>query len=718
MSRKLRFPMFLKFLLACLLLAGLLIFGGTMVVKDQAVLRARGTWLVKHLRRYEFFQEKMGKAMTGIVELVVGDPEVRAAVANAGHGAANPTPPPGTGPLPAPGTTVPAPEGTGGAALAPLGKAIFDRLSWKNSIQPDLFAIFAASGKLLYTAPNTTIDPMETSSIAGIEKARNGSTFTHRISLIEGTVYQVTALPIRAPGSDQIVGGMLVGVKLQRMFNEYADQTDDNPDGRFRPTLLDGSTVLATALPGTPTDIGRAMQPDKLIKVTVGLDTSMVVRLKDQDYDQYGEDLDGYRNADAATLGKLYILRSRANVIDPAKSLPISEILVGIGLSILIATGLAFWVTRPIKQMVRQSRDLLAGDTDLTQRIIVNSRDETADLAENINQVFARVHSLAMGVQSAAFQVGASSAEISAASREMLGGLKDQTLKIESSTTAVTELSASIQQVAGNAAQATDVAERSSTAVNDAVSRMDQIRTSVEDAAIKMKDLAESSKRIGNIVEVIRQISEQTSMLALNASIEAAHAGEQGRGFAVVADEVSSLARRVGQSAKDIEALIQTVKEQTQAAISSMEHGTREVGNGSALVTSTLTGLGQLISVVKETANAVTEQAMVSDEIARNMDAVRHIATDVLSGSEESVVQAERLHELAFELEESIGGFNLDGNRVEVRRRPGTKKPKPNRALPAAAPKKLAKPVTKRPPPPSEHERDDGDDDDESEASG
>jgi hypothetical protein len=157
----------------------------------------------------------------------------------------------------------------------------------------------------------------------------------------------------------------------------------------------------------------------------------------------------------------------------------------------------------------------------------------------------------------------------------MLTGLKDQTLKIESSTTAVTELSASIQTVAGNAAQATQVAEQSSTAVTSAVQRMESIRAAVADAADKMRELGESSKRIGNIVEVIRQISEQTSMLALNASIEAAHAGEQGRGFAVVADEVSSLARRVGQSAKDIEALIQTVKEQTQAAITSMEVGAR-----------------------------------------------------------------------------------------------------------------------------------------------
>ena len=161
-----------------------------------------------------------------------------------------------------------------------------------------------------------------------------------------------------------------------------------------------------------------------------------------------------------------------------------------------------------------------------------------------------------------------------------------------------------------------------------------------------------------------------------------------------------SLARRVGQSAKDIEALIQTVKEQTQAAITSMEVGTREVGNGSMLVTTTLTGLGELITVVKDTASAVQEQAVVSDEIARNMDAVRNIAAEVLTGSEESVVQAERLHELAFDLEESIGGFNLDGGNGSAppapRRADGKTAPSP-RQLPPARPKP-ARNLPPRPP--------------------
>jgi twitching motility protein PilJ len=343
-------------------------------------------------------------------------------------------------------------------------------------------------------------------------------------------------------------------------------------------------------------------------------------------------------------------------------------------LSILIASLLAFWITRPIKKFVAQSRDILEGETDLTQRIDLTSRDETADLAENINQVFERLYSLASDVQGAAFQVGASSAEISAASKQMLGGLKDQTLKIEGSTAAVTELSASIQQVASNAAETTSVAEKSNVAVTSAVDRMQHIRATVEDASDKMQELGESSKRIGNIVEVIRQISEQTSLLALNASIEAAHAGEHGRGFAVVADEVSSLARRVGQSAKDIEALIQTIKEQTAEAVHSMQVGTEEVEGGTQLVTTTLKDLQQLITVVKDTAVAVQEQAIVSDEIARSMDAVQKIANEVLSGSEESVVQAEQLHALAFALEQSVGGFNLDGR---------SSRPRADRTLPA-----------------------------------
>jgi methyl-accepting chemotaxis protein len=621
-----------------LVLAGLLIVGGTYVVKSETRLKSRGNYLQKQARRLQGYMDRAGRGMTGTIEILANDDEVQ-------HGmAADPT------------------------AAAAHAKEAFDSMQGKNGVDPDLFLVFTSANKIVFAAPNTPLKESDLTELAAAERVRAGTVFAHRLQLIGGVPYQISGAPIRDAKSDVVLGGMLVGVRIQRYFDEFAEQSDDQIDNQMRPTLLDGSKVLASAWPKSKwSDLARSAQPDKWERIAVGEDVRDVMKMPDGDFDFYIDDMPGYVNADAGTLGKLVITRSRWNLVDPSDTLPWKEIIAGIAASVLIAMAMAFWITRPIKRFVRQSRQLLEGDANLTQRLEVNSNDETADLANNINQVFARLHALATGVQSAAFHVGASSAEISAASREMLSGIKDQTLKIETSTTAVTELSASIQHVATNAGKATEVAEGSSKEVTSAVQRMEQIRASVEDAAIKMKDLGESSKRIGNIVEVIRQISEQTSMLALNASIEAAHAGEQGRGFAVVADEVSSLARRVGQSAKDIEALIQTVKEQTQAAIASMEIGTREVGNGSALVTSTLNGLGELIGVVRETAVSVKEQAMVSDEIARNMDAVRLIAGEMLSGSEESVVQAERLHSLAYDLEESIGGFNLDGTKLRTR---------------------------------------------------
>jgi methyl-accepting chemotaxis protein len=656
--RRLRFPMFWKFLAGCLLLAGFLIIGGTYVIQNETRLRNRGNYLAKSVRRLHGYTDRVGQGMTGTAELLAQDTELRKSLE---------------------------PNGDAGTQA----KRIYDAMMQKNGLKPDLFLLVAKNNALVWAPEKNPIAEAELPQLAAVEKARNGSVFAHRIQMHGGIPYQTSAVPVKRLATDKagddILAVLVIGVRLQRYYDEWSEQTDEDPKLRMKPVLVEGLTIFASAWPrDRDAELARALQPEKHFKVRVGDDIRDVFRMGDL-YDFYFENEEGYKGGDAGVVGKLFMTRSRANVVDPAETLPWKEVGVGIGASVVIALLLSYWVTRPIKQMLRQSRDLLAGETDLTQRIVVSSSDETSALAENINQVFARVHSLATGVQTAAFQVGASSAEISAASRQMLSGLKDQTLKVESSTTAVTELSASIQQVAGNAARATDVAEQSSHAVNDAVNRMDQIRNAVDDAAQKMRDLGESSKRIGNIVEVIRQISEQTSMLALNASIEAAHAGEQGRGFAVVADEVSSLARRVGQSAKDIEALIQTVKEQTQAAIQSMEIGTREVVNGSQLVTGTLTGLGQLITVVKDTATAVHEQAVVSDEIARNMDAVRHLAGEALHGSEESVVQAERLHELAYELEESIGGFNLDGTKVAPSRKPQVTAGNGNgRALPAA----------------------------------
>ncbi|HTJ42083.1 MAG TPA: HAMP domain-containing methyl-accepting chemotaxis protein [Kofleriaceae bacterium] len=652
--RGLRVPLFIKFLIGNLLLAALLITGGYYVVKNETRFKNRGNFMDKHWKRFVSYVEGLGRATASAAEVVAMDDELQAALAATRADA----------PPPMPGTPPP----MSGAAI---GEHLFKHLSGKNGLQPDLLMLFTTDGRLLWAPPDSGVTQDDLGEMAAVTVVRNGGSFFGKILVQGDQTWAAVGLPVRAANGG-VIGGLILGTRLDRYMQQFKEQSDEDEVVQHRLVLVVGGKVVASAFdPKVWPELEKQVLEANQQTRTRGADVRKVIVLKSGEYDFAEDKVQGFAGMASGPIGDLYILRSRATLATQEQAMPWVETIIGIALSIVIALLLAAWVSRPIKQFVSQSRQLLQGETDLTHRVRIRSRDETADLAENINQVFGRLHDLAAGVQSAAFQVGASSAEISAASKQMLAGLKDQTMKIEGSTAAVTELSASIQQVAANAAQATDVAEKSNVAVGAAVSRMQQIRGAVDDAAEKMKELGESSKRIGNIVEVIRQISEQTSLLALNASIEAAHAGEQGRGFAVVADEVSSLARRVGQSAKDIEALIQTIKEQTAAAIASMDVGTREVEGGAQLVTNTLTDLGQLISVVKDTASAVQEQAVVSDEIARNMDAVQKIAGEVLSGSEESVVQAEQLHELAFQLEQSIGGFNLDSSSAAAAKRNG-----------------------------------------------
>jgi methyl-accepting chemotaxis protein len=664
MARKpLRIPMFYKFLAGCVALAVLLVAGGGIVVHYQTRMESRGNYLVKHLKRYLEYQAGLGSAVASVTDLLANEPLLRTSLTSLAAGAD---------------------AAQNESRAAEVAARAFELLSRKDNIRPSFLLLFDHTGRAIWVSPGP-IEAGDTGEMDVVFRVRTGNRYHDKVMIHEGHAYQVIGTPIRAERADapapapgvqapavnergDIVGGLLVGVDLTRYMQQYKEQSDEREHMQHRLVLLAGGQVAASVMP----EEAWPELPQKLARDAwayaddEGSFKQPYARLSIGDYDLTSESVEGFDGLESGKIGELFLLRSRANLAGRGPRIPWTEIAIGLALAVLVAFGLARWITSPIQSFVDQSKKILEGETDLTQRIELSSRDETQDLAENINQVFARLYDLARDVQNAAFQVGASSAQISSTAKQMLSGLKDQTLKIEGSTAAVTELSASIQQVASNAAETTQVAEKSNESVTSAVLRMQEIREAVEEAAAKMQELGESSKRIGNIVEVIRQISEQTSLLALNASIEAAHAGEHGRGFAVVADEVSSLARRVGQSAKDIETLIQTIKEQTADAVQSMQQGTREVEGGTALVTNTLTDLKTLIGVVKDTAAAVQEQAVVSDEIARNMDAVQTIASEMLAGSEESVAQSEQLHELAFQLERSVGGFNLEGSGLRI----------------------------------------------------
>jgi methyl-accepting chemotaxis protein len=652
-KKRFRVPIFWKILGSCLALSGLILLGSYLYAQHKIRKRMTGPELDEQFARYLMVQEDLGRTVGTVAEVISQDESIRDELAAIS----------GTPEADQPMT----PDQASHELMDEL--AGYDRaLSAQSSLMPDVFIVFDANGKELYEGKSSPIHADDLRLLDPVLRVKSGGALYNKTLLHNGHVLQVTAIPINRPHHDTVVGGVLIGVATERYFMEYMHQSDAHERHQQKLTLVRNGEVLASTFDQSRwQDLAAALKPEKRQHAKDGDHPGQQVAFTDGDdklWDVYEAPAEGMSGqSSSSNLGTYYIMEAR-DVRSRLEGISLVAVLVGIGGALVVAGALAMWITSPVKQFISATKAIADGEGDLTKRIDVDCNDELGDLADNLNKLFDNLYTLAHDVQGASFQVGASSAEISAASKQMLEGVKDQAVKIEGSTAAVTELSSSIQQVASNAMEATKVAEQSNTAVSSAMESMQQIRRTVESAADKIQDLGESGKRIGNIVEVIRQISEQTSLLALNASIEAAHAGEQGRGFAVVADEVSSLAKRVGQSAKDIEDLIATIKDQTADAVRAMQTGTREVEAGTGMVTGTLANLKQIIEVIQDTANAVQEQAIVSDEIARNMDAVQKIAGEVLASSEEAVVQGEQLHGLAYQLEESVRGFNLDGTPV------------------------------------------------------
>ncbi len=627
----------------CVVLALVIIAGSFAWSRHLAIKASRGEGLEPYFSRYLGYRQAQAEPLQTAVELVASDDALRRALAD--------------GPPEAVQREV-------ARAVEALGRGL----------RPDLVVLLDRNGKVL-------------ASQGGVSESdtREMIVFSHLHSLDvrdqllvqAGRAYSVCGHALRS--GDKIVGTLLVGVSASRDMDLFRKQSHSDPERQVTVALVSKDAVVAQGDPTRQKLIEEALASTERESSHGG---TQIVKVSVGQVDLYVHQADGYSGVMSGAIGRYVLLRDRRYVDAELAELQRTSIWLGAAawvLAALFGYWLARWIDLPIRRFVAATAEIAHGRGDLTKRLEVESNDELGDLATNLNELFEHLRVLAARVQVASHQVGSSSQEISGASKQMLEGAKDQALKIESTTAAVTELSASIQSVATNAIEATKVAKESGDAAKDAIKRMADIRHTVEEAGDKIRQLGESGKRIGNIVEVIRQISEQTSLLALNASIEAAHAGEQGRGFAVVADEVSSLARRVGQSAKDIEDLIATISEQTSEAVRSMETGTQEVEGGTKLVTGTLENLKQIVEVITDTARQVQEQAVVSDEIARNMDAVRKIAQEVLASSEEAVIQGEQLAGLSTELDRSVRGFQVDEGTPA--QEPAGKLPPPRRAL-------------------------------------
>ncbi len=309
---------------------------------------------------------------------------------------------------------------------------------------------------------------------------------------------------------------------------------------------------------------------------------------------------------------------------------------------------------------------------DLTQEAEVTA-DITGAIADSFNYMITELRRVIGDVQEATMHVSSASDEMLKTMHHLSQGSETQTVQIIDTSSAVDEMLVSIKQVSENAAMSSSVAEESLKNVKqgtEAVERtkhgMNSIREQVQETAKRIKRLGESSQEVGEIVQLIGDIADRTSILALNASIQAAMAGEAGRGFAVVAEEVERLAERATESTKRIATLIKTIQTETNEAVSAMEDTTREVVTGSNIANEAGKALEQIEQVTSKMAElvlsismAAKQQTRGSEAIAEAMSEISKVTQQTAAGTRQASVSISNLTLLADNLRESVKTFKL-----------------------------------------------------------
>ena len=311
-------------------------------------------------------------------------------------------------------------------------------------------------------------------------------------------------------------------------------------------------------------------------------------------------------------------------------------------------------------------------DGDLTVRAEVRE-NITGAIADSINYTIDSLRDLVTGINRASEQVNTATGQAQATSVGLLSAAEKQSAQIAETTEAVGNMTRSILQVSSNASQASQVAQRSlqaatqgSLAVQNTIAGMNGIREQIQETSKRIKRLGESSQEIGEIVELISDITEQTNILALNAAIQAASAGEAGRGFTVVAEEVQRLAERSSEATKQIGAIVKTIQTDTNSAVAAMEKSTEGVVEGARLsdaagkaLTEIETVSNSLARLIQSISTATEAQTEVASTVTKNMQQIQEITSQTTEGTKLTAESVGQLTKLSEELRDSVAGFKL-----------------------------------------------------------
>ncbi len=308
---------------------------------------------------------------------------------------------------------------------------------------------------------------------------------------------------------------------------------------------------------------------------------------------------------------------------------------------------------------------------DLTVKVTPKSEKDI--LSISFQSMVTSLSKMVGQLRSSTSEMVSAASEISASSTQMLKGARDQADQIRGVSTAIEEISSTIMASAENVQEATSASKTASDSagaggklVDDTIKGMAKIESVVRDSAQTISKLAQSSQQIGQIVNVINDIADQTNLLALNAAIEAARAGEQGRGFAVVADEVRKLAERTDKATGEIVQMVRAIQDETVEAVEAVKLGIQDVDRGRELANRAGDNLHEIVHVthqvmgmIQQVALAAKEQSSAAEEISRNINQISTVTRETALGAEQSSAAASQLNHQAETLRKMVEQFTV-----------------------------------------------------------